>query len=93
MSLVGLTGKLTSTARTLLDYEIIFSRVPLLSLGVLCWNMVCTPDRLDRRMVDLMNETKDWTQKSENCLIKEAGDLGTTGAVFQAHEKTSWTIS
>jgi hypothetical protein len=88
-----LTEKLISSARILLDYEIIFSRVLLLSQGVLYWNLVGTPDGLDRRMVDLMKGTKNWTQKFENCLIKVAGDLGMTGDVFRAHEKTSWNIS
>jgi hypothetical protein len=50
-----LTGKLISIARTLLDCEIIFSRVLLLSWGVLFWNLVGTPDGLHRRMVDLTN--------------------------------------
>jgi hypothetical protein len=88
-----LTGKLISIARTLLDCEIIFSRVLLSSQGVLCWNLVRTPDGLDRLMVDLMKGTKNWTRKSENCLIKEAGDLAMTSDVFRAHEKTSWNIS
>jgi hypothetical protein len=88
-----LTGKSISTARPLLDYETIFSRVLLLSQGVLCWNLVRTPDGLDRRMVGLIKGTKNWTQKSENCLIKGAGDSAMTGDVFRAHEKISWIIS
>jgi hypothetical protein len=87
------TNKLSSTARTSFDCKRISARKLLFSLRLLCWNPVRNPDGLDRRVVDLMKGTKNWTHKSENCLIKEAGDLGMTSDVFRAHEKTSWTIS
>jgi hypothetical protein len=36
--------------------------------------------------------SQNWTQRSENYHIREAGDLVLISAAFQAHAKIFWTI-